>query len=234
MTRLLVHVEGQTEEDFVNQVLAPNLCARGFSKVGARLMGNARQRYQRGRIRAWTTVRKEIVNQFKGDSASISTIMVDYYGLPQTGSGAWPGRSEAREHTFPNNAKTVEDALALDVCEQMGTDFNRERFIPYVMMHEFEAMLFGDCDRFAEGIGEPELAPKFLEIRDKFRCPEEIDDSPKTAPSKRITSLVPGYQKPLMGTLASLEIGLTAIRSACPHFRSWLEHLEHMPNRMNA
>jgi len=226
MTRLLVHVEGQTEEDFVNQVLAPNLCARGFSKVGARLMGNARQRYQRGRIRAWTTVRKEIVNQFKGDSASISTIMVDYYGLPQTGSGAWPGRSEAREHTFPNNAKTVEDALALDVCEQMGTDFNRERFIPYVMMHEFEAMLFSDCEAFGTAIGRPDLVCKLQAIRNEFANPEAIDNSPETAPSKRIGTLFPGYEKPLMGTRAALQIGLDRIRAECPHFRSWLERLE--------
>lgn len=47
MTRLLVHVEGESEERFVKEVLAPHLCVRGFSKVGARLMGNVRQRYQR-------------------------------------------------------------------------------------------------------------------------------------------------------------------------------------------
>ncbi len=233
MTRLLVHVEGQTEESFVNQVLAPHLSARGFSNVGARLMGNARQRYQRGGIRAWATVRKDIVNHLKEDSACVVTTMADYYGLPQHGPKAWPGRAQAREHAFPCNAETVENALVTDVLEQMGPDFNPERFIPYVMMHEFEAMLFSNCERFAEGIGEPKLAPKFQGIRDTFGCPEEIDDSPETAPSKRIASLVPGYQKPLMGTLASLEIGLAAIRSSCPHFRSWLERLERTPSRMD-
>ena len=96
MTRLLVHVEGQTEEDFVNQVLAPYLCARGFSKVGARLMGNARQRYQRGGIRAWPEARWDILNHLKEDPASISTTMVDYYGLPQGGPKGWPGRARFR------------------------------------------------------------------------------------------------------------------------------------------
>ena len=143
-----------------------------------------------------------------------------------------PGRSEANELAFPNNAETVEKALASDICDEMGTDFNPERFVPYVMMHEFEAILFSHCERFAGGIGEPELAPKFQEIRDTSGCPEEINDSPNTAPSKRIESLVPGYQKPLMGALASLEIGLGAIRLACPHFRSWLEQLESIPRRM--
>ncbi len=34
MTRLLVHVEGQTEESFVNRILAPHLYTRDFSLVG--------------------------------------------------------------------------------------------------------------------------------------------------------------------------------------------------------
>ena len=233
MTRLLVHVEGETEEGFVNQALTPHLYRCGFSKVGARLMGNSRQRYQRGGVGAWTSARKDITNHLNEDQGRIVTTMVDYYGMPHTGSRAWPGRSEANELAFPNNAKTVEKALVTDVWEQMGHDFNPERFIPYVMMHEFEAMLFSNCERFAERIGEPELAPKFQGIRDMFGCPEEIDDSPETAPSKRIASLVPGYQKPFMGTLASLELGLAAIRSACPHFRNWLERLERTPSRMD-
>ena len=230
MTRLLVHVEGQTEGNFVNSILGTHLRTHGFSKVSARIMGNARQRSNRGGVRTWATVRKGIINHLKEDQRCITTTMVDYYGMPKT----WPGRFQANNLAFPNNAKSVENALATDVCEKMGADFNPERFVPYVMMHEFEAILFSDCERFAKGIMKPELAPKFQAIRDEFRCPEEIDDSPETAPSKRIESLVPGYQKPLLGTLASLEIGLAAIRSECPHFHIWLARLEGVPARLDA
>ena len=229
MTRLLVHVEGQTEESFVNQLLAPHLYDCKFSSVSARLIGNARQRYQRGEIRAWTSVRRDIVNHLKEDPECVVTTMVDFYGLPDTGPGAWPGRLEASNLEFPKNAETVESAISADIYKEIESDSDKEHFIPYVMMHEFEAMLFSDCDKFAKGIGYPRLASTFQGIRNKFGCPEEIDDSPMTAPSKRIESLVLGYQKPLMGVLASLEIGLTAIRSACPHFRSWLERLERIP-----
>ena len=90
MTRLLVHVEGQTEESFVNEVLKIHLCTQGFSKVDARLMGNSRQRYQRGGVGAWTSARKEITNHLNEDRGRIVTTMVDYYGMPQTGSRAWP------------------------------------------------------------------------------------------------------------------------------------------------
>ena len=226
MTQLLVHVEGQTEETFVNDVLAPHLHGFGLPSISARLLGNARQRSRRGGIRAWSVVQRDIVNHLKEDQANIATTMVDYYGMPMAGRMAWPGRSQAAELDHPHKARTIEDSLSAEIRQTMGPGFDDSRFIPYVMMHEFEAMLFSDCERFGEGIGYPQLAPSFQEIRDEFASPEEIDDSPDTAPSSRIVELVPSYQKPLMGNLAVLEIGLDAIRTECPNFRTWLGRLE--------
>lgn len=226
MARLLIHVEGETEETFVNEVLGPHLYARGYFRVSARLMGNARQRDRRGGIRPWSTVQQDIVTHLKEDPQSLASIMVDYYALPQAGERAWPGREAAGRLPFPQKAPTIQDALLAEICETMGKGFNSRRFLPYIMMHEFEALLFSDCARFAQGIGRPDLTSRFQQIRNSFETPEEIDDSPITAPSKRVQALVPGYEKPLMGTLAILEIGLEAIRAQCPHFRKWLERLE--------
>ena len=100
------------------------------------------------------------------------------------------------------------------------------RFLSFVVVHEFEGLLFSDCTGFALGIGRPDLEPRFREIREGFGTPEDIDDSPVTAPSKRVEDLVAGYEKPLFGTLAVLEIGLDRIRAECPHFNGWLEQLE--------
>lgn len=93
MTRLLIHVEGETEESFVNEVLAPHLYGFGYSKVSARLVGNARQRDRRGGIRAWSAIRLDILRHLKEDAGCLSTTMVDFYALPQTGERAWPGRA---------------------------------------------------------------------------------------------------------------------------------------------
>ena len=226
MTRLFVHVEGQTEESFVNEILAPHLYTQNFTVVSARLMGNARQRDRRGGIRSWHTVRREIVHHLHEDRNCIATTMVDYYGLPQRGPGAWPGRAQASQRAFPDKAKLVEDSLLADVHEVMGPDFDVGRFVPHLMMHEFEALLFSDCERFSAGIGRPDLAEKLQGIREAFRSPEEIDDSPNEAPSKRIEALVAGYQKPFQGVLAVLKIGLPRIREQCPHFSSWISQLE--------
>ena len=94
------------------------------------------------------------------------------------------------------------------------------------MMHEFEAMLFSDCGMFSEVIGRPDLAEIFQRVRDSFATPEEINDSPETAPSKRIIGSLPSYQKPLLGVAGASEIGLPAIRLQCPHFDDWLVRLE--------
>lgn len=229
MARVLIHVEGETEESFVNEILRDHLYRQGFTNVSARLVGNARQRDRRGGIRAWSAVRKDIIHHLREDPASLATTMVDYYALPQSGERAWPGRAEAGALPFPQKAATVEKALLKDLCQEMGDNFNPNRFIPFVMMHEFEGLLFSDCERFGRGIGRPELTVQFQAIRDQFASPEEINDSPQTAPSKRVISLVEGYEKPLLGTLAVLEIGLGPIRRQCPHFDGWVSRLEAWP-----
>ena len=45
-----------------------------------------------------------------------------------------------------------------------------------------------------------------------------------------MSRLVRGYEKPLLGTLAALEIGLGTMRRECPHFGNWLDRLEQLPN----
>ena len=222
MQRLLVHVEGQTEESFVNRTLSPHL-VEGFryADVRARLLGNARQRLRRGGIRPWDSVRKDIVRHLQGDRAALATTMVDYYGLPNT----WPGRIESTQAPFTEKAAIIEKELREDITSALG-DGAPDRFIPFVVMHEYEGLLFSDPPGFAQAVGRPELAVDFQAIRGRFATPEEINDSPETAPSKRVAELIPDYQKPLMGVQAAVAIGLDAIRRECPHFDDWVCRLE--------
>jgi hypothetical protein len=157
--------------------------------------------------------------------------MVDYYALPLN----WPGRSEApRKKTAAAKAEHVEAALLADMGEILGPGFDTRRFVPLVMMHEFEALLFSDPDRFAHEIGRESLSENFRAIRDEFNSPEDINDSAETAPSKRIERLFPGYEKPLFGVLAAMGIGLATIRQECPHFNNWLERLEGLPTQFSS
>ena len=220
MVRLLVHVEGATEREFVRAVLRPHLYDFGYSQVAARLLGASRLQERRGGIKPWPVVRQSILEQLRGDAGSIASTMVDFYGLPQE----WPGRAGAgAEFEFPNN---IERLMLADVHREMGGSFNPARFIPFVMLHEFEALLFSDCGRLAAALGQPGLAAELQSVRDQFASPEHIDDAPETAPSKRLEALLPGYQKTAQGAAAATAIGLNSIGGQCGHFRGWLARLQ--------
>ena len=226
MTRLIVHVEGPTEETFVNEVLSEHLYQRGHADVSARIIGKARARGRRGGIVPWEIARQGVLNHLREDQGRYVSTMVDYYAMPN----GWPGRADApTELAASDRAEAIEDALLEDVCTAMGTSFNSNRFIPYVMMHEFEAMLFSDCQAFCSAIGRSDLGANFQAIRDGFASPEDIDDSYVNAPSKRIEKLLPNYDKDVGGTVGVLGIRLGTIRRECPHFADWQERLESLP-----
>ena len=233
MNRLLVHVEGQTEESFVNTVLAEALNRAGYVSVGARLVGSARQRSGRGGARGWASVRRGIVRHLRGDRECVVATLVDYYGLPRHGQNAWPGRALATTKPLSERPAFVEQAIARDVASEMGSGFDRRRFIPGVLMHEFEALLFSDCATLADTLGRPELAAVFQGIRDRFETPEEINDAPGSAPSKRILAVVPEYKKIVDGVRAAGRIGFDSIRASCPHFHDWMASVERVSASMS-
>lgn len=67
MSRLLVQVEGQTEERFVNEVLAHHVVRVGYNQVVARRMGNAGPNSKRCGIRPWAAARPDIVRHLRED-----------------------------------------------------------------------------------------------------------------------------------------------------------------------
>ena len=101
-----------------------------------------------------------------------------------------------------------------------------ERFVPFVTMHEFEALLFSDCEAFASALAMPELAEPLQGIRDQFESPEHIDDGSETNPSSRILDLHPRYRKVADGTAAAEAVTLARMTEECPHFAGWLHRLE--------
>jgi hypothetical protein len=229
MARIIILVEGLTEEQFVNELLRVHLTPFGYSEVSARLMGNVRQRSHRGGVRSWASMLADLKKHFAGDSGILVTTMVDYYAMPQSGDSAWPGRAEAARLPMANRAESVEAAMAKAVADAVGARRATRYFLPYVAMHEFEAMLFADPQRFADAIYQSAKGPELVAEAAPFSNPEEINDSPETAPSKRIARIVTNYEKPLFGCIGASAIGLAAIRARCPNFARWIGALEQWP-----
>ncbi len=218
MIRVHVICEGQTEEMFVDQVLAEEFYPLGIYMVPA-LIGKPGHKGGNFRFERLLT---DVENRLLGDREAWCTTFFDFYGLPET----FPGKAEAlTKGTMNAKADCLLAAMTDRLREKLGDDAMR-RFIPYVQMYEFEGLLFSSPANLASGISEPTLGEAFQRIRDSFDTPESINNSPATAPSKRILNLYKGYEKPLHGSLAAIEIGLPAIRAQCRRFDAWVNSIE--------
>jgi hypothetical protein len=222
MVRVHVLVEGEAEETFAREVLLPHFTLRGIYLFPRRLGKPG----HKGGICKYPFAQREILITLKQEVHAFCTTMFDYYGMPLD----WPNRKEATDKPFAERGAMVEEAMAADISSQLGARFNCARFVPYIQMHEFEALLFSDPKALADGL---ELADdaSIHGIADQFNSPEEINDSQQTAPSRRIMGLNPGYAKVSDGIRISQKIGLTTMRAQCPHFNEWIGKLEALAGR---
>lgn len=217
VTRVNIVVEGHTEEEFVSLQLAPHLAQHGVYVTARRVVtGRTGNQVHRGGITSYAKAARDIRNWLSGSGGAYVTTFFDLYGLPND----FPGYSRSSaQRGGADRATLIEAAMLADIGQQ--------RFIPYVQPHEFEALLFssiGAIDQELQLISASRL--KQLEAELGKTAPEDLNDSPQTAPSKRLLKLFPGYDKPLHGPAIALRIGLDTIRAACPHFDGWLSTLE--------
>ena len=208
MIRLAISVEGQTEEEFIKQVLADHLRGRGVEPTSI-LLGCARGRSGGGNI----SVKRLVLEMNRLlDSFDAVTSLVDFYGF---------------RHKGDKTVNELEKDLTRQIRKKLGHPWYPDKVLPYVQQHEFESLLFSDVSAFAKAIDVPEKSVEELrKIRSEFLTPEDINDSSDTAPSKRIKKVIPGYRKAVNGPLVAMKIGLTSIRAECPRFDKWVARLE--------
>ncbi len=220
MIRVHVICEGQTEEMFVNELLFKVFNSQGIHLCPSRV---GKPGHKGGNFR-FERLLNDVGNRLLKDVSGYCTTLFDFYGLPSN----FPGKEEAKKY-ISHSEKA--DCLTRNLIAQLKAKLGEKlllRFIPYVQMYEFEGLLFSDPDRLAKGINKTKLTSKFHAIRNAFNSPEEINDSPIQAPSKRIAALFPEYEKPIYGSLAAIEMGLDVIRRECPLFDSWLQRIEYL------
>lgn len=202
MIRLAISVEGQTEEEFVKQFLAPHLREKGVEPTPF-LLGRARGRADGGNVSVEQLVLEMTYLRRSFDAV---TSLVDFYGFRCKGN------------------KTV-DELEEVLCQELGRWWHPKKVFPYIQQHEFEGLLFSDVDAFTKLIGISHTSIQALRnIRLQF-TPEDINNK-DTAPSKRIKKVIPRYKKTVDGPLLAMEIGLAKIRAECPRFNDWVTSLE--------
>jgi hypothetical protein len=214
MTRIYLLVEGQTEEAFVRELLVPHYARIGLYVIP--IIVSTSPGYKGGVV-SYAKIKPQIVRLCRQDSKAHVSTLFDLYALP----GDFPGKSAA---IYPNTGSGRQKAQYLE--SQLALDIHEANFIPNLIVHEFEALLFVQLEKFSEWTDKPDVVTTLVSTTKDYATPEDINDNPLLAPSKRILSVMPGYQKTFHGPLIACEIGLDAMRLRCPHFHAWLQTLE--------
>jgi hypothetical protein len=145
-------------------------------------------------------------------------MMVDLYSLPED----FPGYHAARAMADPL-------AQAADLQRALAEELNDTRFVPYLQVHEFEALLLVRPDLIADLYDAPAGDVSQLEADvAAFASPEHVDHGQHSHPKARLKLCFPDYDENVAGPLLAEAIGLPELRTKCRHFGDWLTRLEQL------
>lgn len=226
MSLMHLHVvsEGPTELTFALHTLGPHLRTfnvETFSRCVLTGKDKRSGKTFRGGMTTYAKAKNDLVRWLKErreDDCRFTT-MFDLYALPID----FPGYLEARKKIDPyEKVRIIEEALQADVGDQ--------RFLPYVQLHEFEALILADPRQLDWEYLEHEKSIRRLiaMVDAEGGNPEKINDGAETAPSKRIQTLIQEYDKVTAGNFVVEKIGLERLRQKCRHFGEWLTRLERL------
>lgn len=221
----ILHIlcEGQTEERFVKEVLSPYLQQFNIYPKPILLL-TSKKKNARGGMLSYAQAKRDLTilqKQFRDNNSELHlfTTMFDYYALPDD----FPGVEESIDiQDVRSRISFLEDKFA----EDMG----RGALIPYIQLHEFEALLFVDIIKLqTEYPLSSEKIRVLKEETDIYGDPEMINNSPDTAPSKRIIAALAQdyhYNKVQSGAAITSVIGIENLLDNCQHFKEWIENIK--------
>ncbi len=221
MKRVIIVVEGSTEEKFVRQVLSPHFIQLGIYLDAQQWITN-RKLGTTGGGESFNLIENHIqrlMSRYRYDREIFISIMIDLYEFPKQGNTIYDDEVSKITNSY--------DKVLL-LQKKMAARFNYKNFIPYVQLHEYETLLFSETDMLKGFYTDKLKEIDRLKIEIEGKNPEEINETPDGAPSKRIIKYLPAYkkQKTTAGVITSENIGLPKIREKCPHFNDWLTRLE--------
>ncbi|MBE9006846.1 DUF4276 family protein [Fortiea sp. LEGE XX443] len=213
MIRVHVFVEGQTEETLVRELLYEYFQEKDIYLNPILVRTSATGK---GGVVSYAKIKPQLDRKCREDKTAFVTTMFDLYALPND----FPGSD-----SLPKTSDPFQKAKYLE--QEMGKDIGHTNFIPNLLVHEFEALLYSQPQVFATWFNASVVSILQTDSN-QFPSPEHINDNPLTAPSKRIIRCCQEYDKPLHGSLLAIEIGLDTILQQCQHFNQWLLRLENI------
>lgn len=208
--RLYIIVEGQTEQGFVFDLIAPFFLKYGIYVYPVLIQTS---KGHKGGFVNYQHLRNDINRLLKSQGQDIIvTTFVDFFRCPELpDKDSWGNISDHRMQVGE-----MEAAIKKDIDDK--------RFYPYIQLHEFETVLFSSEKGF-KTYYDDSINHKIQEIIRLYPNPEDINSTPEGAPSKRILKIIPDFDKVTNGIIIALEIGMETIMETCPRFRNWVNTL---------
>ena len=223
MKRFIIIVEGDTEKEFVDKVLSPYLNSKDVLSIQC-----FKIKHSKGGLQKYQHLKTDLLNCLYEKDVVVTTL-IDYYALPTD----FPKYEKSKKITDKNDRLTsLENAIIEDIEKEKNKSF--PNLLPYIQLHEFEAFVFSSIDAIKALYNDGEA--NFIELEKiitAFPNPEEINDSPQTAPSKRLKNnqLIKGYDKINDGIMIVEEAGIDSVLKKCPRFKSWVEKIIYANNQ---
>ncbi len=204
--RLVFIVEGDTERRFVQQHVIPYLYKQGLNNdMNAYTITTNRKLHKKGGNPSYGKFKNEVIRTLSQQNVIVTTL-VDFFKLPTD----FP--------CYTNDSNKIDD-----IEKAILHDIGDANFIPYIQRHEIESLMFSDKAGFELVIDDEQKLAQIDEIIAAYPNPEDINNSPQTAPSKRIQAIYKNYDKVQDGDLIFEMIDFRLIVEKCPRFKKWLD-----------
>ena len=216
MKRLVIIAEGETEESFVNNILCPFFCSKGiYNSIQC-----FKTKHSHGGMSKYSYIKKDILNIIYEEDVVVS-MMIDFYRLPSD----FPGFNDLKvTQTHQEQANLLETRIKKDLEDSQNQLF--DNFIPYIQLHEFEALVFASISGIDSLFERSEMDYNgLMNVIQQYPNPEDINNHPDTAPSVRLKKLISGYNKVLHGIDIINTVGMAELLEKCPRFKTWIESM---------
>ena len=223
MKKLFIVTEGETEELFVKKVIRPHLQRLGMHAEAQQWITNRKLGTGGGggNFDLIENHIRRLMSRYQHDQTVFISVMVDLYAFPKQGNSVF-------DDTISKIQNGKDKVLRLE--DRLKERMAYRNFIPYVQLYEFETLLLSKPDALSVFYTDKKKEIEALADEVSGMNPEDINDTPEGAPSRRIIKHILKYekQKTSAGVITAEKIGLPHLRATCSHFNDWITKLERL------
>lgn len=220
MKALIILVEGETEQEFINRILAPYFVSKGLNtEIRPIMIEKSGGGHGFSNIQHLKNTIRPVLNRV---DEPIITTLIDHYGI--NSERKLPGYTTITITNTEERIQQMEVILQNEIQKIKAYRF----FIPYIQQHEFETMLFAKPEDGFD-LEEESIKSDIINLCSQFENIEDINCTPEGAPSKRIVHIFKEKGKKYSKVSDAVDIveltGIEVILEKCPRFKNWVEKL---------